>query len=1153
MPVPPPPAERIRPAPRDAKLVRYNEYIDTQIRSTQWMVKVVDVATVLVVTAVGVLAFLLTAAIVEHWLVPGGFNTLTRFVLFAVLAGGFGYYLLRRLWPLSVRSINPVYAAQTIEQGSPSLKNSLLNLLLFRQRRGEITDAVYETLERQAAERLVRVPVDSAVDRTHLIRLGYALVAIVAVAALYKIFSPKDPLVTAERVLMPWADVVPASRVSISNVEPGTTTLARGELLDVSAEVRGVGEDDPVVVRYTTADGQAVDRPIQMSPTAAGLRFVARLPDSAGRGADEPIGVAQNLRYRIEAGDARSLDYAVTVVAAPTITVQRIDYEYPAYTGFAARTIDGLGDVRAIEGTRVTIHARANGPVDEAQIDFEADGRRDVRMEVEGTRASGSFVLALRDDRQTPRFTSYALRYTSTDGRPNRDPVKFRIDVLRDYSPEVAILSPAEKVRDVRLDETVALEVEARDPDFALADVRLHGEVAGQAVFEERLLASEHAGRFTGRLNFTPRDYKLQAGDVVQYWVAARDNRSPAPNEAKSERQTLRISSPDPNQPPPDRVAQRDRQRPQPGGEQQQHGEQQDQPGQEQPGDGESASADGDAPQDGQQSGEESADGQSGGDPSAGGGSSGRQPGDDSQQQPPGGESASADGTNQPGDQQQPGAGESLSGDAERSAVPRDGHGEQSPNGQQRDRSEDASDGQRRPAPVSPEGDNDGEAFDRIRKFLQREGELAEQDDSKQFSRDAERSAPNDGPGAETRPGDPAEESADPPDGREDSPSPGGQQTSSKGPSGAGDQPEQNQGVPDSQPGMKPADKWQQTPSGDQAMDDQEPPAGGRGKRESDSQGEQGGDRAGGGEEGGGQQANREGTGSAGQNQSADEGSGESSEQGSGNTSPDAGRDAAASERSGESGTDEPGQGSSQRDGAGDQPGGQRGEQTGGEDAPARSDGEDDAARSDGEDDAARSDGDQPFSRDARRSADGESASADGQQRHDSTDRRRDQQSDRDGQTPGGEPGGQPAGAGPPSTTGSTAPEGDAANLEYARKQTDLVLERLADQLKRRKVDKRLLDELGWSERDLARFLDRWRELEAAAERNTPQGHAARRELDGALRSLGLGRGPLGPSQVRQDDLRDLQEGYRGAVPQEYQERLRAYNEGVSRSRRSGE
>ena len=423
------PAGRARSPQRDARLVRYDEYIDKQITTTRRMVKVVDVMTALVVMAVCSLGFLLLAAVVEHWLVPGGFNVGVRLLLFVVLFAGLAFYATRRLWPLCVGSINPAYAAQTIEEDNPSLKNSLLNLLLFRQHREVITDAVYETLEEQAARRLTRVPVESAVDRTQLLRLGYVLVAVVAAVALYKILSPKDPFVSAERVLMPWARIVPASRVSIENVEPGNVTLGRGDVLNVSADVRGIGDDDPVVVRYTTDDGQAVNRPATMKPSSAGLRFAGQIPPPED-GAQ--AGVAQNFRYHIEAGDARSLDYSVTVVSAPTITVERIDYDYPDYTGYADHSVERLGDIRAIEGTRVTIHARANQPIEEAAVDFQADGRRDVQFDTDGTSATASFTLQLRDDRQTPKYTSYALRFTGTDGRSNHDPVKYPIDVRPD-------------------------------------------------------------------------------------------------------------------------------------------------------------------------------------------------------------------------------------------------------------------------------------------------------------------------------------------------------------------------------------------------------------------------------------------------------------------------------------------------------------------------------------------------------------------------------------------------------------------------------------------------------------------------------------------------------------------------------------------------
>jgi hypothetical protein len=1213
-----------RPAqPRgEAKLVGYDEYINTQVETTRRLVKVVDLATSLVVLVAGVLAYLLAVAIVEHWLVPGGFPVLVRAVLFALLAGGVAYFAYRRLWPPLIHAINPVYAAQAIEQSAPTLKNSLINLLLFRQHRGEISEAVYRTLEEQAAQRLTRIPVESAVDRSLLVRCGYVLLVVVAIGSLYKVLSPKDPIVAARRVLMPWAEIVPASRVTIADVTPGTVTVSRGEFVDVSARVRGIGENDPVLLRFTTEDGQAVNKPIPMRLSKDGFRFETRLPAGDERAAS--LGVAQNLRYRIEAGDARSLDYQVRVVPAPSILVERIEYEYPEYTGFDDRVIEGLGDIRAIEGTRVTIHARANGPIKEAHVDFDADGRRDLRMTAEGNQARASFVLALREDRQTPKHASYVLRFANAEDRTNRDPVKYPIHVEPDLTPEVAIRNPQEKERQVRLDETVTIEVDAIDPDFALAEVRLHGHAASRVAIDEPLLEREHTGRFAARFQFTPGRHDLRAGDVVKYWATANDNRTPQAGVAKSEEKIFRITSPDAaKQPPPDHLAQRDPQQgeqqpqDQPGqqgqqeeGGQQDGGEQQDGGGQQQPqpgqgGEPQPGAAGGEAdraqdqqPQDGQQQGQpggqndrqgegeaqpnanernqegemgregegESLDGKQQGAPGD------RQPQDAAQRDPqakPGdpGANGKQTGAGQPGGESSP----PLPGDARPDGARGEGAGEQA-----------SADAER--APISSEGDHDAEAFQRIQRHLQERGELPEEGSDaadaadEPSGRDAQPSAEQEGetgrqaegeisdsdatgqeehaqddrradersdergeagtrqpdkPGAETRGDNLEQRDQQSPEAQDGDKSPGGEETSSKGPAGAGEE-QQAQGASDSQQ-MKPGEKRESARAEDEQTDQTEPPAGARGKKESDSRGEQGGDRAGGGEEGGGQDAPRDGTGSAGQNQAADEGAGESTEQGPGNDAQQAGRDAPSQQRTGEAGEETPGRGGEQEGQTG------RGGEGEGRDAGA------------GEDQ-------QPLSPDAQPSADereGETGRPrEGEQggEEDAAQSQREarENANQRGTATGGG-GEEGAAAGEPPRSEGTAPEGDEANLEYARKQTDLVLEKLADRLKNKEVDDRLLEDLGWSEEDLRQFIERWQSRKEAAQQQDETGEAARRELDEALRSLGLRRGPLQQARVKEDSLRDLREGYRGPVPLEYRERLRAYSEGVSRSRGNGQ
>jgi hypothetical protein len=107
------------------------------------------------------------------------------------------------------------------------------------------------------------------------------------------------------------------------------------------------------------------------------------------------------------------------------------------------------------------------------------------------------------------------------------------------------------------------------------------------------------------------------------------------------------------------------------------------------------------------------------------------------------------------------------------------------------------------------------------------------------------------------------------------------------------------------------------------------------------------------------------------------------------------------------------------------------------------------------------------------------------------------------------------------------------------------VLERLDDQLAKKKVDPALLKSLGWNEDELRRFVDRWQGLKTAEETGDED---AQRELDAALRALGLRK--QATQRVRSaataDELRDLNEGRRAPAPLEYADRVRAYLKGVS-------
>jgi hypothetical protein len=124
-------------------------------------------------------------------------------------------------------------------------------------------------------------------------------------------------------------------------------------------------------------------------------------------------------------------------------------------------------------------------------------------------------------------------------------------------------------------------------------------------------------------------------------------------------------------------------------------------------------------------------------------------------------------------------------------------------------------------------------------------------------------------------------------------------------------------------------------------------------------------------------------------------------------------------------------------------------------------------------------------------------------------------------------------------------PPGDQPNLEYSRKATDLVLDYLKDQ--QQNPDPGLLDRLGWTRDELQQFLTRWESLRRSAR----QDPAAGRELDEALRSLGLRAArPQPRSAAGPDDavrgLRDA--GSQSAPPASYLDQFRAYKKGTART-----
>ena len=536
------PGPPVDPDPREA-------FIDNRLRRTRRQVKGVDIATGLLVLLIGTLGYLFAAAIIDHWLIAGGLGFWGRLVLLLGLLGGASWQIARGVLPPLIHRINPIFAAHTIEQSQPSLKNSLVNFLLLRGHRDEVSQPVYRTLEHRAAADLSQIEIESAVDRIRVIRLGYLLVGTMAVCCLYLVLSPKSPLSSAARVLWPWSSVAAPTRVTIDDVRPGDAVVFHGDFVTVSAEVRGLRPDEPVALYYSTADGQSVDQKIPMTPPEDGFahQVQCRLPA-------EELGLQQDVTYYLSAGDSTTRRFTVGVQTAPTILVDRVEYDYPDYTGLANQTVSHQGDLRAIEGTQVTIYAAANRNIASAKIDLGCTGLRELDMKPSGERASGRFVLRLRaDDATLPEFDCYQLRFRDDAGQANPQPPRHRIEVIRDLPPEIELVSPTEDEVAVAENGRLEIRLRARDPDFALRRVAVRAECDGRSLVIPPLLNAPHPNEFQAEYVFEPAQARfegdgsdpaacrLKAGDRVRYWAEADDNKQPTPGHSTTAQQWITI------------------------------------------------------------------------------------------------------------------------------------------------------------------------------------------------------------------------------------------------------------------------------------------------------------------------------------------------------------------------------------------------------------------------------------------------------------------------------------------------------------------------------------------------------------------------------------------------------------------------------------
>ncbi|HEY3861467.1 MAG TPA: hypothetical protein VGO59_06210 [Verrucomicrobiae bacterium] len=283
-------------------------------------------------------------------------------------------------------------------------------------------------------------------------------------------------------------------------VTPGDVQVERGSSLVISARFGG---DPPAEAALVIVAAAGKSRRLPLERHLADPIFGASLSE-----------VNEDAHYHVEYAGSQTADYKITVFDYPSLVRADAALAYPAYTGLANKTIPDTRRISAIEGTRLTYNLQLNKAVKSARfvspeqtLDLELRSNAVAVLPAYPLTNSARFVLALED----------------AEGRTNKFPADFVLQVLTNRAPIVKLDFPRGDQRVSRLEE-IQLQAEAAG-DFGLEKYGIGFGVAG-----ENPQLVELGGRTPGKDKRT-FDYLLaleklgvQEDQVIGYFAWAEDH-----------------------------------------------------------------------------------------------------------------------------------------------------------------------------------------------------------------------------------------------------------------------------------------------------------------------------------------------------------------------------------------------------------------------------------------------------------------------------------------------------------------------------------------------------------------------------------------------------------------------------------------------------
>jgi hypothetical protein len=294
----------------------------------------------------------------------------------------------------------------------------------------------------------------------------------------------------------------------------GDRVVAIGDDLRVEASVAGV---IPLGGRMQlkVANGKPVEFTLDADPAR---------PDHFLRGLNA---VQQSFHYRLELGDTRTEWAEVRARPRPVAQTLNFEQQWPEYTGLPPQR-RAPTDLKLLAGSRLVAVMKANVPLREAEIELVGPDQKPRAAFPMQPAAGGESEW--RGVAQIPAkdVTGLNFRLADVEGVGSKGMAIYRVDIVPDQAPTLAMLWPPRREELVTSRATLLVAFEAKD-DFGIDRIKLHYAINWVPDGPHRTLDLELGEsspksltrRFEWRLERI--DPPLKGGDVIDYWLEVLD------------------------------------------------------------------------------------------------------------------------------------------------------------------------------------------------------------------------------------------------------------------------------------------------------------------------------------------------------------------------------------------------------------------------------------------------------------------------------------------------------------------------------------------------------------------------------------------------------------------------------------------------------